>query len=86
MEVRAAIVGQRDELPVELETIRQAAAELRQQMGHIPAAPAPSSKAGVRADQATKAVQLRLEHPAAAVRDRPSPGEHRFRQPQSHAP
>ena len=54
-------------------------------MGHVPAAPAASAEAGVRADQAAEAVELRLERPAAAGGDRPGAGEHRFGQPQTHS-
>ncbi len=84
MEVRAAIRGERDELPVELDALRQAAAELGQQVCHLPAPAAASSEAGVCADHATEPIYLRLEHPAASVRDRPGSGQHGLGQPQYH--
>ena len=58
MEVRAAIRGERDELPVELDALRQAAAELGQQVCHLPAPAAASSEAGVCADQAAEPVDF----------------------------
>ena len=45
--------------------------ELGEQMRHFPSAPAASTEAGVGADEASEAVQLGLEHPAAAVGDLP---------------
>jgi hypothetical protein len=81
VEVRPARLVDRHELTVELYSYREIGAELGQKRRHVPAAPAPRSEAVMREDAAPEPVQLRLEDPAAAARDRSRSGEHRFGQP-----
>ena len=83
VEVRPPVIGERDELAVELDVEREHVRELGQQRRHVPAAPAARPETLVRADAAAEPVQLRLEQPAAAAAwDRIRAGEHRFGQPQ----
>src|SRR5215210_3563490 len=85
MEVGTAVLTERDELPVELDALGQAAVELGQEVAHVPAAATAGLKAGVCADEAAETVELWFERPAGAARDRVGAREHRFGQPQYHA-
>jgi hypothetical protein len=71
MEVRAAVVVERDDLPVELQVRRQRPLELGQLRRHGPASTRPCAEAGVGADQAPVAVQLRLEQQPRACGNGP---------------
>jgi hypothetical protein len=85
VEVRTALLTERDELPVELDALRQATAELGQELTHVPAAPTAGPEAGLGADEAAETVELRFERPTGSARDRVGAREHRFGQPQYHA-
>ena len=84
VKVGAPVLGERDQLAIELQAGGNARAEFGQQVGHVPAAPAAGSEPCVRTEEAAKPVQLRLERPAAPVGDRAGSGEHGLGQPQQH--
>src|SRR3954454_13104677 len=85
VEIGTAVLAERDELPVELDALGQAAAELGQEVAHVPAAPTACPETGVGADEAAETVELRFEGPAGPARDRVGAREHGFGQPQYHA-
>jgi hypothetical protein len=84
VEVEPARLVERDQVAIELDALRQAAAQLGQQVAHLPPSAAAGVEGRVRADEAAEPVQLRLEHPAAPGRNCVGAGEHRFGQPQHH--
>jgi hypothetical protein len=63
VEVELAVLVPGDEFAVELHVASERLRELRQQLGHVPAASAAGAGATVCADEAAKPVQLRLEAP-----------------------
>src|SRR4051794_37690949 len=74
----------RDEFAVELNILRQRLRDVREQLRHVPTTPTPGAEAaGVGADEAAEAVELRFERPAGAGGDRAGTRQHRFGQPQT---